>query len=38
MFLLDTDYSVLLQRGTGPDLARLLDRMAAYPAAHSSIQ
>jgi len=32
MFLLDTDYAVLLQRGTGPELVRLLDRMAAHSA------
>lgn len=31
MFLFDTDYVVLLQRGTGDELERLLDRMAAYP-------
>ena len=31
MFLLDTDYAVLLQRGSSDELRRLLDRMSAYP-------
>ena len=31
MFLLDTDYVVLMQRGPSAELDRLLDRMAAYP-------
>jgi tRNA(fMet)-specific endonuclease VapC len=31
MYLLDTDYMVLMQRGSGPDLGRLLQRMAARP-------
>ena len=31
MFLLDTDYAVLLQRGSGLELHRLLERMSAYP-------
>jgi hypothetical protein len=30
MFLLDTDYAVLLQRGSGPELRTLLMRMSAY--------
>ena len=30
MFVLDTDYVVLLQRGTGIELRRLLQRMALY--------
>jgi tRNA(fMet)-specific endonuclease VapC len=32
MFLLDTDYAVLMQRGTGTELQRLLARMAAHSA------
>ena len=31
MFLLDTDYAVLLQRGSSDELRRLMDRMSAYP-------
>ena len=31
MFLLDTDYAVLLQRGSGLELHSLLERMSAYP-------
>jgi tRNA(fMet)-specific endonuclease VapC len=30
MFLLDTDYVVLMQRGPSAELDRLLDRMATY--------
>jgi len=30
MFLLDTDYVVLMQRGPSEELGRLLNRMAAY--------
>ncbi len=33
MFLLDTDYAVLLQRGNSDELRRLLNRMSAYPEA-----
>jgi len=36
MFLLDTDYAVLLQRGTGPELQRLLERMSEHPDADFS--
>ena len=31
MFLLDTDYAVLFQRGDSEELGRLLERMSAYP-------
>jgi hypothetical protein len=31
MYVLDTDYVVLFQRGSGVELQRLLQRMALYP-------
>lgn len=34
MYLLDTDYAVLMQRGTGPELIRLLQRMATHEPEH----